>query len=68
VSEKHDKLRQVRERTGQGWLDCQRALAEAGDDVDRAVNLMRRVTYTADAKQAFNALIERFKKEPGAGD
>ena len=67
MTDQQDKIRQVRERTGQGYLECQRALGEAGGDVDRAVDLMRLrgTIYTVEAKDAFNAIVERFKKERG---
>jgi translation elongation factor EF-Ts len=60
MTDEQEKLRQVRERTGQAYMECQRALVEAGGDVDRAVDLMRLEgeTHTVDAKQAFNALFE----------
>ena len=68
MTDEQDKIRQVRERTGQGLVECQRALAEAAGDVERAVELirLRGEMYTAHAKEAFNALIERFKKDGGA--
>ena len=67
MTDRQDKIRQIRERTGQGYVECQRALVEAGGDVNCAVDLMRLrgAIYTVDAKQAFNALIERFKRERG---
>ncbi len=34
-------IKELRERTGAGVLDCKNALAEAGGDMDRAVELLR---------------------------
>ena len=67
MTDQQDNIRQVRERTGQGYVECERALAEAGGDVDRAVDLIRSrgAIYTVEAKEAFNALAERFKSERG---
>ena len=35
------KVKELRERTGAGFMDCKRALEDAGGDVDRAVALLR---------------------------
>jgi translation elongation factor EF-Ts len=61
MSNEQEKLRQVRDRTGQAYLECQRVLVATGGDVDRAVDLMRLrgEMYTVDAKDAFNKLIEK---------
>ena len=66
MTDRQDKIRQVRERTGQAYVECQGALAEAGGDVDRAVDLLRLrgAIYTVDAKEA---VFGRFRKQRGAG-
>ena len=34
-------VKELRERTGAGFMDCKRALEETGGDVDAAVALLR---------------------------
>jgi elongation factor Ts len=36
-----DKVRELRERTGAGMMDCKKALVEAGGDFDKAVTILR---------------------------
>lgn len=36
------KIKQLREKTGAGILDCQKALKEAGGDFDKAVEILRK--------------------------
>ena len=36
-----EEVRDLREKTGAGLLDCQKALGEAGGDVERAVRILR---------------------------
>jgi elongation factor Ts len=36
-----DAVKELRERTGAGYMDCKRALEDAGGDVARAVELLR---------------------------
>jgi len=36
-----DKIKELRERTGAGMMDCKGALVETGGDVDKAVELLR---------------------------
>lgn len=64
MADRQLKVRQVREQTRQPYSDCAQALAEAGGDVDRAVDRMRLrgEMYTVDVKDAFNA---RFDNERG---
>ena len=45
-------VKELRERTGAGFMDCKRALEEAGGDVDRAVALLRERGQAAAAKKA----------------
>ena len=47
-----DAVKELRERTGAGFMDCKRALEEAGGDVDRAVALLRERGQAAAAKRA----------------
>jgi elongation factor Ts len=45
-------VRELRDRTGAGMMDCKRALAEAGGDTDKAIALLRERGLAAAAKKA----------------
>jgi elongation factor Ts len=45
-------VKQLRERTGAGFMDCKRALTEAGGDLDKAVTLLRERGLAAAAKKS----------------
>ena len=45
-------VRELRDRTGAGMMDCKRALEESGGDVDRAIALLRERGLAAAAKKA----------------
>jgi elongation factor Ts len=47
-----DKVKELRERTGAGFMDCKNALVEADGDLDRAVTLLRERGLAAAAKKA----------------
>jgi elongation factor Ts len=47
-----DAVRELRERTGAGMMDCKRALEEAAGDVDAAIALLRERGLAAAAKRA----------------
>lgn len=47
-----DLVRQLREHTGAGMMDCKRALQEAEGDLDRAVELLRQKGLASAAKRA----------------
>ncbi len=49
---KAEAVKELRERTGAGFMDCKRALEEAGGDVDKAVVLLRERGLAAAAKKA----------------
>ena len=46
------KVKELRERTGAGMMDCKRALEEAAGDVDKAVVLLRERGQATAAKKA----------------
>ena len=48
-------VKELREKTGAGMMDCQRALAEAGGDQDEAVKILRKKGLAAAAKKAGRA-------------
>ncbi|HEV7604200.1 MAG TPA: translation elongation factor Ts [Candidatus Limnocylindrales bacterium] len=45
-------VKELRERTGAGFMDCKRALTEADGDLDRAVTILREKGLAAAAKKA----------------
>src|SRR3954453_7918911 len=47
-----DAVRDLRERTGAGVMDCKRALTEADGDVEKAVALLREKGLAAAARKA----------------
>ncbi len=47
-----DAVKELRERTGAGMMDCKRALEEAGGDVEAAVAMLRERGLAAAAKKA----------------
>jgi elongation factor Ts len=47
-----EAVKDLRERTGAGFMDCKRALEEANGDVDKAVGLLRERGLAAAAKKA----------------
>ncbi|MCL0107457.1 translation elongation factor Ts [Peptococcaceae bacterium] len=51
-------VKELRERTSAGMMDCKKALAEAGGDIDKAVNLLREKGLAAAAKKAGRVAAE----------
>jgi elongation factor Ts len=47
-----EAVKELRERTGAGMMDCKRALEEAGGDMDKAVAQLREKGLAAAAKKA----------------
>ena len=47
-----EAVKQLREQTGAGFMDCKRALQETGGDVDKAVSLLRERGIAAAAKKS----------------
>jgi elongation factor Ts len=45
-------VKELRERTGAGFMDCKRALTETGGDLDKAVILLREQGLAAAARKA----------------
>lgn len=45
-------VRELREKTGAGFMDCKKALAETGGDLERAVDYLRQKGIAAAAKKA----------------
>ncbi|HLK11046.1 MAG TPA: translation elongation factor Ts [Candidatus Binatia bacterium] len=51
-------VKDLRERTGAGLLDCQKALGESGGDFDRALRLLRERGLAKAAKKATRAATD----------
>lgn len=51
-------LQQLRERTGLGMMDCKKALEEAGGDIEKAVELLRKRGAAVAAKRGGNVTAE----------
>jgi len=47
-----EAIRDLREKTGAGMMDCKKALAEAGGDEDKAVDILRQKGLATAAKKA----------------
>jgi elongation factor Ts len=47
-----DVVRKLRERTGQGMMDCKRALEESGGDAEKAVEILRKKGLATAEKRA----------------
>ncbi|MCP9471250.1 MAG: translation elongation factor Ts [Nitrospira sp.] len=45
-------VKELREKTGAGILDCQKALAESGNDIEKAVDYLRQKGLAAAAKKS----------------
>ena len=52
------EVKDLRERTGAGMMDCKAALAEAGGDAERAVEILRVKGQAAAAKRGERAASE----------
>jgi elongation factor Ts len=52
IAIKPEQVKELRERTGAGFMDCKRALEETGGDLDKAVTLLRERGGAAAAKKA----------------
>ncbi len=51
-------VKELRERTGAGFMDCKQALVEAGGDLDKATALLREKGLAAAAKKANREALE----------
>jgi elongation factor Ts len=51
-------VKELRERTGAGMMDCKKALAETGGDVQKAVDFLRQKGLAAAAKKAERAATD----------
>jgi elongation factor Ts len=53
-----DSVKELREKTGAGLLDCQKALGEADGDLDKAIRVLRERGLAKAAKRAMRAATE----------
>lgn len=53
-----ENVKELRELTGAGMLDCKKALEETGGNLEQAVELLRRKGHAAAAKRAERATAE----------
>jgi elongation factor Ts len=53
-----EAVKQLREQTGAGFMDCKRALQETGGDIEKAVALLRERGVAAAAKKSDRAVRE----------
>lgn len=53
-----EMIRDLRERTGAGILDCKKALAENGDDLEKAIDWLRAKGIASAAKKSGRAAAE----------
>ncbi|MFA5076100.1 MAG: translation elongation factor Ts [Patescibacteria group bacterium] len=51
-------IKQLREKTGAGMADCQKALAEAGDDLNKAIEVLRKKGLEKAVKKAERSTAE----------
>ena len=51
-------VKELRERTGAGMMDCKKALAETGSDIDKAIDFLREKGLAAAAKKAGRVAAE----------
>ena len=51
-------VKELRQRTGAGMMDCKKALTEAGGDMEEAVKILRTKGLAAAAKKAHRAASE----------
>jgi elongation factor Ts len=51
-------IQKLRERTGVGMMDCKKALTEAGGDIEKAVELLRKKGAAVAEKRAGNVTAE----------
>jgi elongation factor Ts len=52
------QVKELRERTGAGMMDCKRALTETEGDIEQAIDLLRKQGLSAAAKRAGRAVNE----------
>lgn len=64
-------VKELRERTGAGMMDCKKALVECGGDMDKAIDFLREKGLAAAAKKAgriaAEGMVDAYVAEDGTG-
>ena len=64
-------VKELRERTGAGMMDCKKALVECDGDMDKAIDFLREKGLAAAAKKAgriaAEGMVDSFVDENGVG-
>jgi elongation factor Ts len=64
-----EMVKELRERTGAGMMDCKRALSETGGEMEKAIEILREKGLAAAAKKAgrvaSEGLVETYVSEEG---
>ena len=64
-------VKELRERTGAGMMDCKKALLECDGDMDKAIDFLREKGLAAAAKKAgriaAEGMVDAFVAEDGTG-
>jgi elongation factor Ts len=58
MANKLDKVKVLREKTSAGMMDCKTALAEAGGDIDKAIEILRKKGISLASKKSSRATKE----------
>lgn len=53
-----DKVKELREKTGAGMMDCKKALADSSGDMEKAIDLLRQKGLATAARKASRAASE----------
>ena len=61
------QVKELRDRTGAGMMDCKKALAESGGDVDKAIEYLRTKGIAKAAKKADREGLVESYIHPGGG-
>ncbi|MCG0237995.1 MAG: translation elongation factor Ts [Firmicutes bacterium] len=61
-------VKELREKTGAGMMDCKKALEEAGGDINRAIDILREKGLAAAAKKAARVAAEGLIAAHVSGD
>jgi len=55
-------VKELRERTGEGMMDCKKALEKAGGDIEKAIDDMRASGAIKAAKKAGNVALKALSR------
>ena len=60
-------VKQLREKTGAGMMDCKNALTEVGGDMDKAIEFLRKKGLATAQKRAGRAMTEGVRERTRGG-